>query len=691
MASSKVISMLIGCAMLSTSVVASSVENRQFSYGDVFKMQYATDPIYHQSQDLIVYVRHHMDKQTDKNVKTLWKISSDGKINQPLISEHGSSYGAAFSPDGKKIAFIADFSGASEIYIQDLANGKLTLLETKYTGSSKLSWSTDSKQLAFSQFVKTKPSVFAAKAQKPQGAAWAKDATFIDKETYRADGSGYLPNGFRQIFIANLANHKVEQMTFAAYDHKSTLSWSADNTKLYFSANRQGKNELQPADTNVFWLEPNTGKVQQLTHAFGHENNPRVSPNGKWLAYTGFKQEYKGYHVADIYLTTLDGSETKVLTKQFDRSAKNIAWGSDSESLFFQYDDNGNTFIAKTDFNGNMQTLTDKVGGTAFGRPYSGGSFSVNGSDKIAFTYGPVEDMANIAIVDGTASATQTTDINVQQITQLNKQLFADIDLASVEEINYPSSVDGANIQGWVVKPANFDASKKYPLILEIHGGPFTNYGARFAAEAQLLASAGYVVLYTNPRGSTSYGQAFADLIHHKFPADGYHDLLAGVDHVVAQGYIDQEKLFVTGGSAGGTLASWLIGKTDRFAASVVVKPVINWTSQVMYSDIGEYIAKHWFGKTPWQAPLEYWHRSPLSLVPNVKTPTMLLTGEVDYRTPMAETEQYYQALKINGVETAMVRIPGASHGITSRPSNLITKTEHVIKWFDRFAKPNSN
>lgn len=249
----------------------------------------------------------------------------------------------------------------------------------------------------------------------------------------------------------------------------------------------------------------------------------------------------------------------------------------------------------------------------------------------------------------------------------------------------FKSSYDDRDVQGWVVKPPNFDPNKKYPMILEIHGGPFLNYGARYAAEIQLYAAAGYVVMYINPRGSTSYGEEFGNLIHHNYPGQDYDDLMSGVDALIDKGYVDENRLFVTGGSGGGTLSAWIVGKTDRFKAAVVAKPVINWYSFVLYADIGSFVMKYWLEGTPWTHQDHYMERSPISLAPNVKTPTMLLTGEEDFRTPMAETEQYYSALKMHGVEAALVRIPGASHGIAAKPSNLIAKVVSVLTWFEKY------
>ena len=277
----------------------------------------------------------------------------------------------------------------------------------------------------------------------------------------------------------------------------------------------------------------------------------------------------------------------------------------------------------------------------------------------------------------------QTSKIK-RKLTALNDDALAHKELGRVEEIWYESSHDDLKIQGWIVYPPDFDPTKKYPLILEIHGGPHTAYAGSFSAEVQLMAAKGYVVLYTNPRGSTSYGEDFAQEIHHNYPSNDYTDLMDGVDAVIEKGFIDEERLYVTGGSGGGVLTAWIVGHTDRFAAAVVAKPVINWYSFVLTADMYNYFTKYWFPGLPWENQEHYMKYSPISYVGNVTTPTMLLTGEADHRTPISESEQYYQALKLAGVETAMVRVPDAPHGIAGRPSNLMAKVAYILHWFGK-------
>jgi dipeptidyl aminopeptidase/acylaminoacyl peptidase len=266
----------------------------------------------------------------------------------------------------------------------------------------------------------------------------------------------------------------------------------------------------------------------------------------------------------------------------------------------------------------------------------------------------------------------------------VNQGLLSGRQLGKVEEIWYESSKDRRKIQGWIIKPPAFDASRKYPLILEIHGGPFANYGDRFDLEKQLMASRDYVVLYTNPRGSTSYGGEFGNLIHHSYPGDDYFDLMSGVDAVIATGYVDPQRLYVTGGSGGGVLTCWVIGHTTRFRAAVPNYPVINWYSFVLTSDIGNWTSNVWFPGLPWENVEHYEKRSLLSVVKNVKTPTLIMTGESDYRTPISDSEQYYQALKLLGVESELARFPEEPHGLRQRPSHEMTKVAYILGWFDK-------
>ncbi|MEE8584595.1 MAG: S9 family peptidase, partial [Acidobacteriota bacterium] len=511
-----------------------------------------------------------------------------------------------------------------------------------------------------------------------EGARWADPPKVIEKLQYRADGDGYLEDGYTQLFLLPAGGGTPRQLTSGSYNHGGPVSWAPDSRSIIFSANRHPGWEYEPNNSEVYELSLADGALQALTSRKGPDNNPQVSPDGKTIAYLGFDERYQGFQTTFLYLMDRDGSNSRVLTGSLDRSVSQPVWKADGQGLYFSYSDKGNGKIGSVSLDGNVRRLTGNVGGTSLGRPYSSGSYSVASNGRIAFTETRPDHPADLAIA-GPAGA------GSRRITTLNQDLFGHKELAKVEEFWYESSYDQRKIQGWIAYPPGFDPSQKYPLILEIHGGPFANYGDRFAAEIQLYAAAGYLTLYTNPRGSTSYGEEFANLIHHNYPSQDYDDLISGVDAVIARGFVDEDNLFVTGGSGGGVLSSWIVGHTDRFRAAAVAKPVINWYSFVLTSDAYNFFAKYWFSDFPWNDPQQYLKRSPLSYVGNVTTPTMLLTGEVDYRTPISESEQFYQALKLRKIDAALVRFPGASHSIARRPSQLIAKVAHVLGWFERY------
>jgi acylaminoacyl-peptidase len=367
------------------------------------------------------------------------------------------------------------------------------------------------------------------------------------------------------------------------------------------------------------------------------------------------------------------------LSGSLDRDVANIRWSPDGSGIYFISDDEGNTGLHFMTLDGPINKIAANLGSSlsAYG---GGGAISIARNGAYATTQSGPHMPGDIAVGETGAS-------ELRVLTRVNEDLFAARKLGEVEEIWYDSSKDGRKVQGWLLKPPDFDPSRKYPLVLEIHGGPFANYGDRFDIEKQLMASSGYVVLYTNPRGSTSYGEEFGNLIHHAYPGDDFYDLDSGVDAAIAKGYIDPENLMVTGGSGGGVLTSWMVGRTTRFRAAVTVYPVINWYSFNLTSDIGNFTSKYWFPGFPWDHPEHYEKRSLLSVVKNVKTPTMVLCGEEDYRTPMSESEQYYQALKLLGVDTALVRVPGEPHGISRRPSHHIAKILTIVGWFDKYRK----
>ncbi len=652
-----------------------------FSAEDLFDLEYISDPQISPDGERIVYVRNFMDIHTDQTLSNLWIIDFDGSRNRPLTTGNQHDYAPRWSPDGRRLLYLSDKGGSVQLYqrwLDEGAEAKLTNL-TRTPRNPK--WSPDGRRIAFQLSVEASASsekIARQLPQPPKGAEWAPEPVVIDKLNYRSDGNfGFLPDRYTHLFVLSAEGGHPRQLTTGDFNH-GDFCWSADSEALIFSGNRREEAEYQPRNTEIYRVSVADGRVVALTDREGPDQAPRLSPDGRLIAYTGFDDRYQGYQVSRLYVMNADGSNPRLISKDLDRSVANIQWADDSRGLFFQYDDQGNTKVAYIDLSGAVMDLTGDVGGLSVGRPYDGGDFSVSETGRYAFTHSTPDHPADLAV--GRMGSGE-----IKRLTRVNDDLFGYKTLGEVEEIWYESSYDGRRIQGWICKPPDFDPNRKYPLLLEIHGGPFANYGDRFAAELQLYAAAGYVVLYTNPRGSSSYGEEFGNLIHHNYPSQDYDDLMSGVDAVIAEGYVDPDQLYVTGGSGGGVLTAWIVGKTDRFRAAVVAKPVINWTSFVLHADGPAFFSRYWFPGYPWEEFEQYWQRSPLSLVGNVVTPTMLLTGEQDYRTPMSETEQYYAALKLRKVETAMVRIQEAGHGIARKPSNLIRKVAYVLGWFEKY------
>ena len=652
-----------------------------FNPVDVFELEYAADPQISPDGNVIVYVRRSMDIQTDKSLGNLWIMDADGKNHRPLTT-NGKASTPRWSPDGKKLLYVSSESGKAQLFLRWMDSGQIGRLSNLPRSPSGIRWSPDGSQIAFSMAVKSAPETMAKMPPKPEGAKWAKPALVVDSLYYRADGGGYWDHTFNQLFVLPAEGGTPRQLTYGKFNHGGDFTWSQDNKALIISANLHADWEYQPLNSELYRVGLDADKPKALTDRNGPDGSPRISPDGKRIAWIGFDDKRMGYQPSNLYVMNIDGSDKQLLTKNLDRSVSAPVWNKRGNGLYVQYDDAGHTKIALVSLKGKVDELASELGGTSLGRPYGGGSFSVSGNDRIAFTKTSYTHPADVALLDGK---------KVTRLTHLNDDLFGYKTLGDVEEFWFESSADKRKVQAWLIKPPGYNPDKKYPLILEIHGGPFANYGARFSAEMQLFASAGYLVLYVNPRGSTSYGSEFGNLIHHNYPSQDYDDLMSAVDSVADRGIVDNDKLFVTGGSGGGVLTAWIVGNTDRFNAAVVAKPVINWTSFVLTSDFYPFFTDYWFPAKPWEAPEHYWKRSPLSKVGNVTTPTMLLTGEADYRTPMSETEQYYQALQLEKVETAMVRIPDAPHGIARRPSNLISKVAHILAWFERYSdKPDA-
>ena len=656
--------------------------NEIFQGRDLFGLQYAADPQIRPDGRAVAYTRRSFDIMTDRGRSSIWLIDTDSGQQTPLITGDGSHSSPRWSPKGDRLAFVSTaVDGRPQLFVRWMGNGETAKLAELLDAPDSLTWSPDGKWIAFTMFAPDSKQPLGEAPPKPENAQWAPPLEVITDIVYRTDSSGYLKPGYTHVYVVAADGGAPRQLTFGAFNESGPLSWAPDGSYIVASGNRNENWRREPVNSELYRISLADGAIAPLTRRNGPDTNARVSPDGKTIAYLSFDDKFMGYQNLELYVMNADGSNARSLTASLDRSVDRVEWATDGRNLYIQYDDQAVTKVARVALNGRVTPVAEGLTGTALDRPYTGGEFSVANDGTIAFTSGTGARPSDVAIARGSRT---------RHLTALNEGLLGGKTLGEVRPLEVKSSFDQRDIDAWLVLPPNFDRSRKYPLILEIHGGPFAAYGPVFSTDNQLYAAAGYVVLYTNPRGSTSYGDEFANLIHHKYPGNDYDDLISCVDAAIAQGFVDADNLFVTGGSGGGVLTAWIVGKTNRFKAAATQKPVINWASTVLTTDIATFMPKYWFDKLPWEDPDAYWSRSPLSLVGSVQTPTLVVVGDQDFRTPLSDSEQYYQALQLAGVPTGLVKVPGASHGgFTARPSQSAAKASAILAWFDRYkSKP---
>lgn len=649
-----------------------------FTGRDLFSLEVADDPQISPDGDRIAYVRRSADIMSDRFQPTIWLVDARTGEQAPLVAGPGAHMSPRWSSDGSRLAYIsASPDGAAQLWVRWMESGEAVRITGLPTSPGSIAWSPDGTMIAYSMLVPGEPVRLGELPDKPEGAEWADPLEIHTELVYRRDGQGYVEPGFNQVFVVPADGGAPRQLSYGAFHHDGPLSWTPDGRTILLSANRSADWESDPLEAEVYALDVATNALTPLTARDGPDMAPAVSPDGRRIAWLGFDDRRLGYQNVLLYVMDRDGSNARALTTSLDRSVNAIQWAANGGSIYASYDDHGVTKVARVGLDGSVREVAEGLDGPSLDRPYTGGSFSVSDDGAIAYAGGTATRPADVRIARGGSS---------RQLTRLNDDLLDHQRLGEVRRIETASSADGRTIEGWLTLPPNHADGQRHPLILEIHGGPFAAYGPHFSTDNQLYAAAGYAVLSVNPRGSTSYGEEFANLIHHAYPGQDYDDLMSMVDRAIADGYADPDRLFVTGGSGGGVLTAWIVGQTNRFRAAATQKPVIDWSSETLTADIPSLVADYWFGAQPWEDPDAYWTRSPLSLVGNVTTPTLVVVGSEDYRTPASEAAQYYAALRMRGVPTALVRVPGASHGgLAARPSQSAAKAAAILAWFERY------
>jgi dipeptidyl aminopeptidase/acylaminoacyl peptidase len=661
----------------SASAAPATGPSRYFAGADLFGLEVATDPQISPDGRTIAYVRKSNDIMTDKARPTIWLIDIATGQQRPLEAGSGLYFSPRWSPDGTRLAYVAAVDGGGpQLFVRWMANGESARITGLPDGPSSLAWSPDGRRIAYSMFVPDEPMKLGSAPAKPEAAKWADPLQVISAVTYRSDDDGYYKPGFQQIFWVPADGGAPTQLTFGATNAGALVSWTPDSRAVLFSANLGKDWERNLNEAEIYRVSVDGGQPVALTSRKGPDFQPAVSPDGRLIAYVGFDDIGHANQDTRLSVMNVDGSGKRTLTASFDRAVVNPVWAADGRSIYVQYDEHGSNRVARVGLDGSVRDVATGLTGSGLDRPYSGGEYSVSRNGVVAVTAGDNLHPSDVGVSAGGS---------VRQLTHLNQQLQAKV-LGQPQKLGVTSSYDRRPIDAWMITPPDFDPARKYPLILEIHGGPWAAYGPSFSTDDQLYAAAGYVVVYANPRGSTSYGQAFADEIEQNYPGHDYDDLMSAVDAAIATGHVDPNNLFVTGGSGGGVLTAWIVGKTDRFRAAATQKPVIDLASFALTTDFAAAFSPYWRKERPWEDPQGYWKYSPLSLVGNVKTPTLVVVGSNDFRTPVSEAEQYYTALQMRGIPTALVKVPGASHGsIAARPSQAAAKASAILAWFERF------
>ncbi|HYT72676.1 MAG TPA: S9 family peptidase [Gemmatimonadales bacterium] len=640
-------------------------------------LEQASDPQIAPDGSQIVYTRRWVNKIEDKWESALWIMSADGSKHRFLVK--GSD--AHWSPDGTRIAYLADGEPqGTQVFVRWMdAQGATSQITQVTMTPASLRWSPDGKQLSFAMLVAQADTWKISLPPSPKGAKWTPPPRMVDRLHYRQDRRGFMEGGFTHLFLVPADGGTPRQLTRGAWnvgarfdglDGGVGYDWTPDGKTIVFDGLNDPNADYSYRGSHIYALDVGSGTIRQLTSRPGRWANPVVSPDGRSVAFTGYDSTSQTYKAAGLWTMGIDGSGMRDLSGDLDRDPGDLEWAPDGSGIYFTAGDRGTSNVR-------------------FAAPKGGGARQVTEGVQMLSLSSLARDFTAVGTRSDFEHPADVVRYNlrrpqgVTRLTGINDDVLQSTRVVKEEEVWYPST-GGARIQAWIVKPPAFDPSKKYPLILEIHGGPHGMYNVGFSYMFQNFAANGYVVLYVNPRGSTGYGTDFGNAINRAYPSVDYDDLMAGVDTVVARGYVDTERMYVSGCSGGGVLSSWVIGHTTRFAAAAVRCPVIDWISMAGQTDIPLF-TYNFFDAPFWEKPDQWLKQSSLMYVGNVKTPTLLMTGELDLRTPMPQTEEYYAALKMRRVPTVMLRFNGEYHGTGSKPSNFMRTQLYMMSWFQKY------
>jgi dipeptidyl aminopeptidase/acylaminoacyl peptidase len=634
----------------------------------------------------VIFTRGWVDKMEDRTRSNLWIADTDGSRVRQLTRGGWSDSSPVWSPDGARIVFLSDRDGSSQIHVLWLDTGETTQLTHLEQTPHALRWSPDGKTLAFGMRVpETTPILPVKLPEFPRGAKLAPPAKVIDRIIFGYDGRGDLPRGDIHLFTLDaVAGGTPRQVTTEGHSYNdprgfaAEVHWSRDGEKLYFVAwlVPWSDVELEINESEIYSMDLRSGDVEQMTDRQGPDRGMQLSPDGEWIAYTGFDdQDYADGNISSLYLMDSSGGRKRLLAGDLPNSVRSVVWAPDNSGVYYLMSERGVANVYYVSRDGERRPVT--TGNHVLSQL----TLAANGQ---AAAVRSTSDRPGYLVTFPMGASAATTASSMSTLADVNADVLDGVRLGQVDELLFESP-DSLDLQGWLMKPAGFDPARKYPLLLWIHGGPYSMYSVQWNWAWQNFAAQGYAVFFMNPRGSTGYGKAFVDGIKHSYPGKDYDDLMAGVDAAVAQGFIDTENLFVLGGSGGGILTSYIVGQTHRFRAAAAMRPIVNYISAAGTAD--DPTDKYsWFMKPHWEDPLDWYERSPIASVGNVETPVLLMTGERDLRTPMGQSEEFFRALKMQGKETLLIRMPEEFHG-WRRPSHRILGQLYLQAWFEKYRK----